>query len=257
MSQSPYLLRRLSYFGAGVLALFGASRSAHAGNWDPDSMADNYARGWVRADADRVGVQAWVGTTLPLGHLELAGDAVFSQAYSGVVDPMQNSAFAAKVGSGYRAPDVRIEVGPALAFGPLFVLPKLGIGYDFERQKIAPFVPQVMLILQGGPLYVESWLQYFVYGAFDKGSQDSFYTRDLVLVAADNHVALGVQAELTYATANSPAKHVRSLPAGVAANWSPCAPLTFGLFAGVETQKSAWNGPHDWVAGRVTATVLW
>ncbi|HSU39993.1 MAG TPA: hypothetical protein VLJ38_10500, partial [Polyangiaceae bacterium] len=217
MSKSRRTFHFLGRTGALVATLLACASTARAADWDPDSEADNYARGWVRLDADRVGVQGWVGTTLPLGRLELAGDVVISQAYSGVVDPLQNAASAAEVGSGYRAPSVRLELGPALSHGAFFFLPKLGLGYDFERQKIAPFVPQLMTIIQGGPLYVESWLQYFVYAAFDHGSQDSFYTLELALVAVDNHLALGVQAELTLATANSPPKHVRSLPLGLAA----------------------------------------
>lgn len=244
-------------FTLTLAAAIALSGHAAASDWDPDSRADNYANGWARLDADRVDIEAWVGTTTPIGALNLASNLVFSQVYPGVVDPMQNKAFAAAVGDGYRAPTVRLELGPALEFGPLFLLPKLGLGYDFERKKIAPLVPQVLGILQGGPLYVESWLQLFLYNAFDSGSQDSFYTRDLFLIALSNHLALGVQTELTIATANAPKKKVRSWPLGVAANWAPVEALTFGAFAGVETQKSAWNSEHDFFSGRFTTTVLW
>jgi hypothetical protein len=250
-------LRRFATSAGACVAALAVAAGARAADWDPSSDADNYARGWVRLDADRVGVTGWAGTTLPIGHLDLAGDVLISQPYPGVVDPLQNAASAAKVGDGYRAPSARVEVGPALAHGAFFFLPKLGLGYDFERKKIAPFVPQLMTIVQGGPLYVESWIQFYLYKMFDRGSQDSFYTRELILLALSNRIALGPQAELTVALANSPRKHLRSFPAGVAANWSPCEPITFGLFAGVETQKSAWNGDHDWLAGRLTATLLW
>jgi hypothetical protein len=40
----------------------------------------------------------------------------------------------------YRAPTARLELGPALPWGGLFVLPKLGI----ERQRVAPLVLQLL-----------------------------------------------------------------------------------------------------------------
>ncbi len=240
-----------------ALALLALARPAAANDWDPDSRADNYAHGWGRLDADRIGLTAWLGTTVPLGHVNLAGNLIATQAYPGVVDPMQGRAFSAAVGDGYRAPTVRLELGPALELGPLFLLPKLGLGYDFERKKVAPFVPQVLAILQGGPLYVESWLQWYLYRPFDKGSQDSFYTRDCLLYAIDNHVAVGLQTEVTVATTPDSRKNLRSLPVGLAANYAPLEALTFGAFVGVETQKSAWNAPHDLLAGRLTVSLLW
>jgi hypothetical protein len=139
----------------------------------------------------------------------------------------------------------------------LFLLPKIGLGYDFERKKLGPLVPQLMTIVEGGPLYVESWAQFFLYDLFDDGSQDSFYTRDMVLVALNNTWAVGPQVELTVAMQNSPGKALRSLPLGAAVNLSPVEALTFGLFAGFETQKVARNAKHDSLAGRLTATLLW
>jgi hypothetical protein len=44
----------------------------------------------------------------------------------------------------YRAPTARLELGPALPWGGLFVLPELGIGHDFERQRVAPLVLQLL-----------------------------------------------------------------------------------------------------------------
>ena len=81
---------------------------------------------------------------------------------------------------------------------------------------------------------------------FDDGAQDSFYTRDQLLVAFSNHFALGAEIDLTVAIQNSPGKALRSLALGPAATFSP-----------LETQKSAWNSQHDFVAGRLTATYLW
>lgn len=249
---------RNTLLALATLAVCGATaHEAKARDLEPSSEADNFAKIWLRLDADRVGLSAWAGSTLSTGPLNLAYDVLLTQAYPGVVDPLQDAAFSAKVGDDYRAPTARLELGPAFSAGGLFLLPKLGLGYDFERQKLGPFVPQLMTILQGGPLYVESWVQFYFYDLFDDGSQDSFYTRDLVLVALNNTWAVGPQVELTVAMQNSPGKALRSLPLGATVNLSPVEPLTFGLFVGYETQKAARNSEHDFVAGRLTATLLW
>jgi hypothetical protein len=233
------------------------AREAEASDPDPSSQAEDFAEVWLRLDVDRVGISAWAGSTVSSGALNLAYNAVIVQAYPGVVDPLQNSAFLSRVGDDYRAPTARLELGPAFSTGGLFLLPKLGLGYDFERQQVGPFVPQIMAILQGGPAYVESWLQFYFYDLFDQGSQDSFYTRDLLLIALSNAWAVGAQVELTVAMQNGPGKALRSLPLGAAVNSSPVEPLTFGLFVGVETQQSARNSRHDFLTGRLTATLLW
>ena len=239
-----------------LASFFALTANAWARDVDPDSKAENYAKAWLRLDADRVGVQGAVGTTVPLGGLELAGNVVVSQPYPGVVDPLQNKKFSQPIGNDYRAPEVRLELGPALSSGGFFFLPKLALGYDFERKKVAPFVPELMTVIQGGPLYVESWVEFFFYSPFDVGAQNSFYTRDLLLVALSNHIALGPQVELTVAIKNSPGKALRALPIGAAANWSPADVFTLGLFVGVETQASARNAQHDFLSGRLTASVL-
>jgi hypothetical protein len=249
---------RKTLLALATLACCGAgARDARARDLDPSSQADNFAKVWLRLDADRVGLSAWAGSTLSTGALNLAYNVVVTQAYPGVVDPMQDATFSAKVGDDYRAPTARLELGPAFSTGGLFLLPKIGLGYDFERKKLGPLVPQLMTIVEGGPLYVESWAQFFLYDLFDDGSQDSFYTRDMVLVALNNTWAVGPQVELTVAMQNSPGKALRSLPLGAAVNLSPVEALTFGLFAGFETQKVARNAKHDSLAGRLTATLLW
>lgn len=249
---------RKTLLAVAALAGCGAmARPARARDLDPESQADNYAKVWLRLDADRVGVSLWGGSTLNAGALNLSYDLVVTQAYPGVVDPLQGKEFSARVGNDYRAPTARLELGPAFSTGGLFLLPKVGLGFDFERKKLGPLVPQLMTIVEGGPLYVESWAQVYLYDLFDDGSQDSFYTRDMILVALSNAWALGPQVELTVALQNSPGKALRSLPIGAAVNTNPVEPLTLGLFLGFETQKAARNSEHDFLAGRLTATLLW
>jgi hypothetical protein len=217
----------------------------------------NYADAWLRLDADRVGLQLWLGATPAVGPVDLAIDVVVSQVYPGAVDPSQNAAFNAAIGESYRAPTARLELGPALSWGGLFVLPKLGIGYDFERQRVTPLVPQAFIVVQGGPLYVESWLQFFLYDLFDDGAQDSFHTRNTLLVALSPPLALGAEVDVTVALQNFTGCGLRSLPLGAVANLQLAKPFTLGLFLGYEFQDEARNARHDFLTGRLTATLLW
>ena len=223
---------------------------------DLESDADNYADVWLRLDADRVGLQSWVGGTKTWGAVDLAANLIVTQPYPDVVDPLAGAEYAS-VGDEYRAPIARLELGPAMSNGGLFVLPKIGLGYDFEREKVAPLVPQLMTIVQGGPLYVESWIQFYFKDLFDEGAQDSFYTRDMLLVALSNYWALGVQTEVTVAMKNGPDDKLRSWPVGARVNWSPVEQAAFGLFVAFETKKQARNSEDDFMSGRLTATYYW
>lgn len=248
---------RLLTSGSWALYVLGAATPAFGADWDPDSEADNYADFWLRLDADRTGGELWAGTTTPIGRVNLASNLVFTQHYPDAVDPKTEAGLRARLGGDARAPAIRAEAGPAIASGGLFVLPKIGIGYDFEREKVAPLVPQVMLIVEGGPAYIESWVQFFFYDMFAAGAQDSFYTRDVVAVALSNHVALGVEAELTVALKNAPGGALRSLAVGPRVTVSPTEALALGLFVGYESQASARQSTDDFLAGRFTATLLW
>jgi hypothetical protein len=243
---------RRGLLASALLAGLLASGSALA-----DDDAGNYADAWLRLDADRVGLQLWLGATPAVGPVDLAIDVVASQVYPGAVDPSQNAAFNAAIGESYRAPTARLELGPALSWGALFVLPKLGIGYDFERQRVAPLVPQAFIIVQAGPLYFESWLQFLLYDVFEKGAQDSFHTRNALLVALSPPLSVGAEVDVTVAVRNFTGSALRSLPVGAVANVQIASPFTLGLFLGYETQGEARNTRHDFIAGRFTATLLW
>jgi hypothetical protein len=239
----------------GATASDAARVSSDRAERDADS--GNYAHVWLRADSDRVGLQLWAGATPAIGSLDLAIDVVVSQAYPGALDPTQSGAYNAALDDSYRAPSVRLELGPAFSWGGFFVSPKLGIGYDFERERVAPLVPQAFVIVQAGPAYLESWLQLFLYDLLEAGAQDSFYTRNLLLVALGEPVSVGFELDATVAVQNSAGDALRSLPLGLAGNVQVARELTFGLFLGYETQREARRSRGDFVAGRVTATALW
>jgi hypothetical protein len=136
------------------------------------------------------------------------------------------------------------------------VLPKIGIGYDFERRRMAPLVPQLILIVQAGPLYLESWHQLFLYDLFVDGAQDSYYTRNQLLLAPVPEVSVGLELDLTVAVQSS-AGDVRSWPFGVVTNVQLTRTFTVGAFIGYESQREARNSRNAWLAGRLTATALW
>jgi hypothetical protein len=221
-------------------------------------QADNYAQLWVSLAADRVGAEIAAGGTQALGALDLALDVVVSQPFPGVVDPKLGQAAAVQIDADARAPSARLELGPALCWGGFFVLPKIGLGYDFERERVAPLVPQLQTILQAGPVYFESWLQLYLYDLFEAGAQDTLYAREALLVALDNEWAVGLQLELSVAVQNAPsADRLRSFPIGAVANLEVSQGLSLGLFLGWETQLDGRNGAHDGLAGRLTVTGLW
>jgi hypothetical protein len=251
--RSPlFLVLRRGLLASALLTGLLGSGSALA-----NDDARNYADAWLRLDADRVGLQLGLGATPAVGPVDLAIGAVVSQVYPGAIDPSQNAPFNAAIGESYRAPTARLELGPALSWGALFVLPKLGIGYDFERQRVAPLVPQTLIIVQAGPLYFESWLQLFLYDVFEAGAQDSFHTRNSLLFALSPPLALGAEIDATVALQNITGRALRSLPIGAVANVQLAPPVTLGLFLGYETRGEARNARHDFIAGRLTATLIW
>ncbi|MEY2936183.1 MAG: hypothetical protein RL033_6932, partial [Pseudomonadota bacterium] len=220
--------------------------------------ADNYAPLWFSLSADRVGAEIAAGGTQPLGPLDLALDVLVSQPFPGVIDPKRNLATALQLDADARAPSARLELGPALSWGGFFVLPKIGLGYDFERQQVTPLVPQLQAIIQAGPAYSETWLQLYLYDLFEAGEQDTLYAREALLVALDNQWAVGLQLELSVAVQNAPSgNRWRSFPIGAVANLEISRAWTVGLFAGWETQPEARNGKHDGLAGRAMLTGLW
>jgi len=76
-----------------------------------------------------------------------------------------------------------------------------------------------------------------------------------LLVALSPSLALG--AEVDVAFRNFTGSALRSLPIGAVANIQLAPPFTLGLFLGYETQGEARNTRHDFLAGRLTATLLW
>jgi hypothetical protein len=96
-----------------------------------------------------------------------------------------------------------------------------------------------------------------LYDVFEAGGQDSFHTRNTLLVALSPPLAVGAEVDVTVAFRNFTGSALRSLPIGAVANVQLAPPFTLGLFLGYETQGEARNARHDVIAGRLTATLLW
>ena len=209
--------------------------------------------GWFRVDSDLSGLSLWVGATHDLGGVGLATDVVvssgaFSDLASGTVVPFSLAEF---------------DVGPAFAFvdGAVAITPMVGIQFDWvQRRTVSLPAPQLFTIVNLGPIYFESWVQFYFYGLFTDGAsvRDNLYTRDFLLYKLSDSVAFGPNFELTYLFHN---RRVFSLPIGGAAmlNYGKSSTLLVAL--GYETDadaRASSGGSGDRaVAGRFTFIRTW
>lgn len=221
---------------------------------DHNSRADDYARLWLRQDADRSRAQLWVGTNQPIGALDLALALRVDQHWTGTVDPRDPEA---SLDPKYRAPTLHFEAGPALTSGGFFLLPQLSLGYDLERGRFAQFAPELISIIQGGPLYFETWLRLSFDSLFQKGAQDNFEARQLALGAINSHIAVGIEVDWVLALDNARGSACRSVPLGGVINLSPIDALTLGVFVGYEFRPAARQSSLDALTGRLTLTEVW
>jgi hypothetical protein len=238
---------------AAASSVLVSSHAAFAETPDPSSRDDNYADVWLRLDADRSAVQAWVGGTKSWSGFDLGANLVFTQYYPNAWDALQNDAVNEALAHQTRAPTLRAEVGPALLFGSLFIQPKIGLGYDFELETIGPLVPQATAILEAAFIYVELWAQFHFYSPFEANLQDSFYARAAVLAAWNSRIGLGLQGETTLALKNFEGPGARSIPLGLVGTVDVWGPLTLGVFAGGDVATAAH---YHFPVGRLTATYL-
>lgn len=204
--------------------------------------------GWMRVDTDGLKTQLWFGATHPLGSLKLASDIY-------VVDTLGE-----------------FDIGPSLTVVDaentnLTLLPMAGIIFDFGADTKAAttlVAPQLFTYLTVKGIYLESWLQGFLASPFDDAGEDVFYTRDFLLYALSDTIAIGPQVEVSYRL-NEPAaglkKEVISLPVGGRINLAYGTNNTLGLFLGYETKSEARKDEAgndlDGIVGRFTFIRTW
>ncbi|HEY6081178.1 MAG TPA: hypothetical protein VIW29_20325, partial [Polyangiaceae bacterium] len=180
--------------------------------------------GWIRIDSDMGGTpQLWGGGTYPLTEgIGLAFDM-------------------------YLAPGLgEIDVGPAIAAGPVIITPMLGMQFDWGAHAASALVPQLYVTGGAGPVYGELWLQYYINKMFDVFPSNALYGRLFVDFKLNDYIAVGPELDFAHdseADLQSLAIGPNIMLSNVGLN------STFMVFLGYETQDT-YNDNH--VAGRLT-----
>jgi hypothetical protein len=190
---------------------------------------------WFRLDTDSLGTQLWFGASHSAGGFTLASDIYV-------------------VGS-----TAELDVGPSFSVGDLALTPMVGIVFDFATTNVTGFVaPQVFSIYDAGPIYFESWIQWFVNSLFSDGGRDLLYTRNFLLYKVSDALRVGPQIELSYGTNSDEMAGfdtgIVQLPIGGCVNLSYGENNTLGIFLGYETKAA---DDSDAVAGRFTFIRSW
>lgn len=193
---------------------------------------------WFRVDTDSLGTQFWFGATHDLGGFALATDIYVVGSFA------------------------ELDIGHPFSLGDLSLLPMVGIGFDFFTTDVAGLIaPQLFTIYNSGPVYFESWIQWFVNSVLSDGAQDSLYTRNFLLYKVTDNLHIGPQLEVSYRTnygigddGQMLGPGITSLPVGGRININYGPGITLGLFLGYETKK---QDDVDGVAGRFTVIKSW
>lgn len=192
--------------------------------------------GWFRIDTDGFGTQLWVGATHDLGGLDFATDIYVVGAFA------------------------RLDLGIVVEFGPVAMLPLVGIGFDFAKQVTVGLVPQLFTIIASDALYFESWVQFFLNSVIHEQTGNSVYTRDFLLYNVSDGFAIGPQFELTaalddFAKRPDSDKAITSTQLGGRINVAYGENNTLGLYLGAELVGEAQN--EDKIVGRFTFVRSW
>jgi len=184
--------------------------------------------GYMRVDTDALGTQFWFGATHTLGSIEISSD-IYLMGTTGEFD-----------------------IGPSFAFGPVTLLPMIGIAFDYGTTGVTTLVtPQLFTTLDSG-LYFESWMQFFLSSPFDAERGDSFYTRNFLLYSFDDTISIGPQIEAAVVFGDE--VRLTGLAIGGRINLGYGANNTLGIFLGYETKKAEDSGG---ITGRMTFVRSW
>jgi hypothetical protein len=186
---------------------------------------------WFRIDSDGLGIQLWAGATHPLTDtIGLATDM-----YVGGIPGL--AAFG------------EFDIGPAITAGPVIVTPMIGAMFGWNSKRLEAIVPQLYVVGGPDPVYLELWVQDFIYMHAPKNHD--LYTRFFIDYKVSDYFAVGPQVEATFQL-NNDRDTLGSLPVGVSImlpNYGAAG--TFLAFAGYETQEAAQPGGNK-LAGRLT-----
>lgn len=214
-------LVRSSTLCALVLSLSSLARAQDAAP-APAVEEETYPPAWIRFDSDALKLQVWAGATHSLSDtIGLASDIYLDSGTLGEFD-----------------------LGPAFTAGPFIVTPMLGIQFDWAAKKAAAIVPQLYVVGGPDPIYLELWLQNYIYTIFDYPTADTvsrntFYTRFFVDYKLGKYIAIGPQIEATI-NVSGDGDSVSSLPIGgslMLSNYG-VGNVAF-IFLGYETKEPA------------------
>lgn len=189
--------------------------------------------GWIRIDSDGLGLQLWAGATHDIGGLSIASDI-----YVGHSDGSSFGEF---------------DIGPAfsVADDQLVITPMIGIAFDWSAKRATSLVPQIFFIGGFGPVYFESWWQFFIGKVFDENATNVLYSRDFITVDVVPDLGIGVGAEPTFGIGDGQ-DTILSLPVGGVAKLNYGEGATLFAFLGYETQEGSRTEDDAGLAGRLT-----
>lgn len=191
--------------------------------------------GWFRFDVDSLGPQFWFGATHEIGGLAIASDIYVDDAFA------------------------ELDLGVALTFGNLSLTPMAGFGVNFQTYQLTTLIaPQLFTTYIQGPIYVDSWIQFFINSPFDDAGRDVFYFRAFVVYKLTEYFGIGPQVEtsifLDESVEGAGDGGLAALPIGAQFNVGYGENRTLGLFLGYDTR---YEGEGDGIAGRFTFVQTW
>jgi len=182
---------------------------------------ETYPPAWFRIDSDLGALQLWAGATHPLGDgVGLATDMYVNSGTLGEFD-----------------------IGPAITAGDFVLTPMLGIQFDWSDKEAEAIVPQLYVVGGPDPIYLELWVQNYLYTPFDEEDTNTLYFRFFVDYEISKYIGLGPQIEATLAL-NGDGDTLTSLPIGgniMFSNYG--AGNSLFLFLGYETNEDARTVP--------------
>jgi hypothetical protein len=231
LAHSPRLFASSALFTL-LLSAFAQAQEAPAAAAEEES----FPPAWFRIDSDALSLQLWAGATHPLTDtIGLATDMYVDSGSLGEFD-----------------------IGPAFTAGPFFVTPMIGVQFDWALHKAAAIVPQLYVVGGPDPIYLELWIQNYLYTPFDYPTADAvavntLYARLFIDYKLGKYLAIGPQIEPLYAL-SGPDKEIISLPIGgnvMLSNYG--VGNTLFLFLAYETKSAAREAVDDnALVGRLT-----
>jgi hypothetical protein len=230
LAHRPRLLASSALFTLFLSSLAQAQEAPAA------AEEETFPPAWFRIDSDAALLQLWAGATHPLTDtIGLATDIYVNSGSLGEFD-----------------------LGPAFTAGPFIVTPMIGIQFDWALHKAAAIVPQLYVVGGPDPIYLELWIQNYLYTPFDYPTADTvlantLYARFFVDYKVSKYIAIGPEIEPLLAV-SGPDKTTLSLPIGgnlMLSNYG--VGNTLFVFLGYETKSTARDAVDgNALVGRLT-----